>query len=103
MKLKLSDKYFILSILPQKGNFLNLLLIKEIKEKINLTEEVVDKYNIKVNGGKVLWDKSFDEDEFEIEFPDSEKHLIKSELITLDKNSELTPQLMNIYQKFTQE
>lgn len=66
MKLYLKDRIYLLSILPQKAiNYKTFSLKKELINKISITEEDKENYEIVTNGienNSVNWNSQYDQD-----------------------------------------
>jgi len=66
MKLTIQDRILIENILPKSGSFLNLKIIKSIRENLTFTEEEIKECKItevfvpELNATNVKWDVSKD-------------------------------------------
>lgn len=93
IKLTISDRMIIGSILPKEGDIKTNLIIKEIINKISLTENEIKKFNIKdmEKDGKfyTTYDQSAKDYKKEIDFSLLEKNEIKLCFEKLSKEKKL--------------
>lgn len=100
MKLTILNRILLLNNLPTKGNFTQLIVIKDIIEKIKITQEEIEKYSIKsTEEGKLTWKASEDSDK-EVKFTELEKKEIKSFLEEASKKNELTIDMLDLCKMF---
>ena len=97
--MKIIDRILIESILPHEGNYTDLIVIKDIKSKVSLTQDEIIKYEVKsLENGTIEWkNEGYDE---EIKFSELEKSIIKKALEKLNSENKLNFQLLNIYELF---
>ena len=99
MKLNLLERFTVLQILPQKGNFATLNIVRKLQEALAPSEEEFKKYEIKQDGDQTKWNKKGLE-EVEIQLGEKAIEIVVSTLKELDKENTLTPQHLTIYEKF---
>lgn len=101
MELKILDKIMITSILPFEGNIKTLIIVKDLKDKISLTQDELLKYDIQAteNGG-IKWNKEGEDAIFTIEFTELEKNEIKCALKKLDSENKLSIDMLRIVKLF---
>ncbi len=102
MKLNVLERVGLVGILPKEGDFTNLKLVRELREKIGFTPEENVKFGIVQKEGTVAWNEEGHKS-VEIELEDQEKELIKEVLLGIDKSKKLTEQLFTVYEKFVQD
>lgn len=91
MKFNLLEKIMISNILPAEGNIKTLMIIKDIKKKVELTQDDYKEYDINVMpNGTIRWSEKGSLAEFEIEFTELETIEIKLALQKLDKEKKLS-------------
>ena len=88
-KLKLLDRILLLNLLPEEGNLKTLIIVKDIRTKIVITQEEINKYKLEVNGGQITWDNKAGMETFEYKFTELERNEIKLALEQADKNKKL--------------
>jgi hypothetical protein len=103
MKLNISQRLNLPSLLPQKGGVVTLTLKGEIQDKLRLTSAEIEDWGVKEeqssNGFLVSWDTTKDTEK-EIEFTKSEIELIRGKLAELDKNGELDDVTFSFWKLF---
>lgn len=100
-KLQMIDRITLPSVLPTKGGFEKLIVVEDIKKKIMLTQEDIEKYTISSRGDKIFWTiPEGEQDEFEYEFTSLELSLLKEALKELDTKQELTTDMTGLYKLF---
>jgi len=108
MKLSVKDRFAIQRITPQQGTFDELIVAKDINDKIAFTQKDLEKYKmknitVKDEDGKdvtrVQWNEENEKGK-EVEFTDREKELILKGFEEIDKKKEATPDLITTYLLF---
>lgn len=99
MKLNLKERILLNSLLAEKGNFVEMILIEEIKNKIKVTSEDIKTCEIKQseNGGIVWNEKGFDEIEYD--FTIEEKNILKDTFKRLDDDKAITTDNFSVCKK----
>ena len=102
MKLTIPERIVLSTILPSKGNYLTLQLVRTLTEKLNLTQEEIEQAEVKdlPNGVIRCNQKKGDAIEKDIEVSEPELTVIKKELNDRDNKKELTVHQMSVYEKF---
>lgn len=99
MKLNTLERIVITDILPQRANFVELVIKNDIADKVNFKQEEIEKYGIKTEDSRISWES---EAELEVEFTDFEKNMIKDSLKKLDESKQLESRHVSLYKKFNQ-
>lgn len=97
--LGLADRFALLGLLPAEGSYITLKLIRDLGNKLGLSDAEHTKYNVKIEGNQVRWDLSGNEP-VEIEFGEAEAGLLSEALKKMDKDGKLEPKLLSVYEKF---
>lgn len=100
LKLKVIERIILSNICPPEDSFLNLVARKELLEKLTLTTEEVENFEVKEQNGSILWNEN-KEKEIVIKISDSEKEYLSSKLIKLNKDEKLNFNLIDVYKKIT--
>lgn len=102
VKLNLYERIVVMSLLPEKANFITWKVIKDLQMELAPTEEELNKvgYHILDNGSGATADNWLAVPEKEIIFGDIAKGLIVGALEKLDKEEKLTNDHFTVYQKF---
>jgi hypothetical protein len=99
MELKAWERIRLLSILPEKGSFINLKIVQNLKMRLSFSEEEQARLQFKDDGEKLMWNPDADVPK-EFHFGPKTKELIVAELKKLDKGNALDIQLMDLFEKF---
>jgi len=102
MKLNLLERFKILQMLPQEGNFVTLNIVKTLQENLAPTEEEFKKYEIIQEGEQTKWNEKGLEEK-EIVIGEKATDIIVEALEKLDKEKKITPQHITIYKKFIEK
>ena len=106
MKLDVVERIALQSVLPEVGNFTNLKLVREVKEKLSFTEAEHKKYKFNESiPGSVRWDNTLSAKEYfaEIDLGDIVVELIKTALKKLDSEEKLEDKHFSLYEKFVED
>ena len=99
-KLTLAERFGILGVLPDKGNFVTMKTLRELRENLMPSDEEVTKYGIKQVGQQIQWDQKFRDITKEFDLGKTAHRIIEDRLEELDKSKELTPNLISVFEKF---
>lgn len=102
MEIKIYERILLSTLLPKQGNYLELLQIKSVSEKIELKKEEIEKREIKFNDWAFTGKDWWIDEVIEIEFDKSEFQTIKTALKKLDEEKKLWMDTMSLYEKFCQ-
>ena len=104
--LLISERVQISFLLPDRSNITDQIIVKELRVKILPSVEEIEEYEIKTiivsdNLLRMEWDKEkVKTSNKEIEIVSSELNLIKSQIIKLDKQKEISKENLEICLKF---
>jgi hypothetical protein len=98
--LSLVDRVAMVNILPNEGNFIKMVIAKDIDEKISLKQFEITDYEVKVIDKGLAWNQKGIDARFEIEFTKAEIELIKEQLLLKDKENKINSDMVNIYKLF---
>lgn len=99
MKLNLMERFIILQILPQNGNFVTLNIIRKLQEQLAPSEDDIKNCEIVMTDTQTKWNKKGLE-EVEIHIGEKASDIIIDALKKLDEENKLTTQHLSIYEKF---
>jgi hypothetical protein len=97
MILNVPERIVLSQILPVTGSFLNLKLVREIKEELSFTQSEHEEIQFKQNGDQITWEK---DKEKEFEFNRVIYDLVVNSLKELDKQEKLEERHVSLYEKF---
>ena len=89
MKLTIKDRLLINELYPKESNLISQILVKDINEKVNITQNDIDKYNIKPEKNGLTWNVKKDKG-IEVGFTDKEIEFLKKQVERLDAESKIT-------------
>ena len=104
MKLQLTavERFGILGILPEKGNYLTLGQLRETREDLAFGDEEQKEYGISITpDGRAHITQA--EKKAEKDIPDTIYAMIKQKLTAMEKASDLTPDTITLYEKIILE
>lgn len=99
MELNILERFKILQILPQEGNFATLNIVRDLQTSLSPTEEEFKDFEIKQVGDQTSWNEKaivFKE----IKIGEKATDIIVEALEKLDKENKLTAQHISVYEKF---
>jgi len=104
MKFKTAERFNLLNILPEIGNFATLKILRDLREKLSLTEEENKKWKVAfINDGKrspfYTWNNEGEKANTEIKIGEKANDIIVEALKDLEKNNILPDTLFEVYEK----
>lgn len=106
MNLTVFERLIAIALLPDKGNYVTLRLMRELREKLSFSEEEIAKYGFRdgdeENGEdpmRTFWDETVDQNA-DIEFTSNEHKMISDALNQLDTKRSLTEDHFSLFEKF---
>jgi len=105
VRLTIVERISLLDLLPRQGNIVTLRLLADLRKKVALTGEEIEKYGVKQiqsEGGGVLvqWAPEFDKMRVDISMSDHEKGIVTRELTRLESAGQLTMNQLPLYEYF---
>ena len=99
MKLKVSERILLLSVLPKEANYVTMKVLDNLRMNLSYTEEELKKWDIDVNRETEM--VSWKEDgETDIPIGETATGIIVDELRKLDTQHKINSRTMPIYEKF---
>lgn len=102
MKLTFKERLIFNALYPQKGNLSEQILVQDISKKVQFTQEEIQDANYQVKGNLATWDDTKVK-ENEINFTGAELNFLKTRVDELDKNKEITQDILSLCQKIKGE
>lgn len=100
MELNIINRLQLVGVLPSEGDFLTLTVKKDILQKINLTQEEIEEWEVKPKeNGRIEWNTKKAK-EIDVVFSAPEGELIKSALVKLNNEKKLNDQTYGLYDMF---
>ena len=101
VELNLLNRIVLPSILKNEGKFEEMIVVKDIKKKISITQEEVKNFEIfTTKEGNMGWNEEGSKKIFEYEFTELEEKAIKEGLNKLNNESKLTEDHIELYKLF---
>lgn len=101
LNLSVQDRIYLLALMPVVDSIQNLLLKKEIKAKIQITEDESKEINLKVEASLATWDQSAKDKT--IELSKKELDYITSSMNRLSERSSFPEDMLNLYVKLSEQ
>ncbi len=110
MLLTLSERFALLGVLPQQGDFATLRIVRKLRESLSLNEQEYKEFDVHSAGqtmadgmivpeGRIAWNAKGQEPR-EIPIGEKATDVIAEALKALDKAKALTEQHIDLYDKF---
>jgi len=100
MNLNIQERLILGGVLPEKGNYTTMIAVKEIKDKIAITKEEIEKYQIVFTEQMVRWSDEGNAYEIDVDLGATLSTVINEALQAKNKANELTEQTISLYEKF---
>lgn len=101
--LSVSDRINFSTFFPDKGDLISLRLIRDIKEKIDFTQEEIVKLNLqahKTPQGSTMYTWNVDEEFIKsVEFTIKEIEMIQEQISLLDQRKEISFDILDLVEK----
>ncbi len=97
MLLKISERVALMTSLPEKGNFVTLKILGDLKAALGFTDEEIKRCKIVQTPQNIKWDG---DEEKDVEILPTQRVLICDALKALDQASALLPVHVSVYEKF---
>ena len=99
MNLSVLDRLMILKALPGEGDYASLKILTNLRMSLSFTEDEVKEFGLETtkDGAGTSWEKN---DEVEIPIGEKATDIIVDAFKRLDKQKQLLPEMMGVYEKF---
>lgn len=98
MRLNLKDRIVLPEVFPSEGTMQEQIVIRDIMNKIAITREEMESYNIRVEGSTYMFDPNVDTSK-EIEFSAGEYMLMQASCKKLDEEKRITQRILDVCMK----
>lgn len=95
LKLKFSDRVQFGVMYPQGTDILTAIILRDIQNKMTLSQPEVDKFKMKVDGGSMQWKNENDKAK-SISFTAPELRFLKDRVTELDKQKKVPLYLLDV-------
>ena len=98
MQLGVVDRFAILNVLPEHGDFTTLKIVRELREQLSFTEEEHARLDFQqTEDGRTVWRENL---EREYDFGKKAEGIIRDALSRANKQNKLTIDHLNVYEMF---
>jgi hypothetical protein len=99
VELSVWERFRLLNILPEKGSFVTLKLVRKLRESLSFTEEEMGLYDFKQDGERVMWNPDAPQVK-EFQFGPKTMNIISDALRAVDKRQMLDQTELVLFEKF---
>lgn len=101
MQLRIVDRFSLLGVLPEAGNFVTMKLIADLRSALGFSEDELKEAEIVVSPetGRVSWNGECALMK-DVDIGDATKSVVSGALKKLNDENKLTAQLLDIYEQF---
>lgn len=97
--LSVADRVVLLDILPPQGDITTIRIVRSLREALSFTEEEHEKLGITISDGRVTWKENASKD---VEIGMKAREIIASAFKQLDNQKKLSPQHIEMYERFVE-
>lgn len=99
--LNVAERLTLMGLLPKEGNFVTLKIIRNLSEKVGISQEEYIKFEIQEDpeANRVKWGPEGNKD-VELEFGEKEGDIISDSLRELNDSKKLEQAHFTLYEKF---
>lgn len=95
INLTLKERINFGALYPQKGNIVEQKLIRDIAEKIEISQGEMKEIELRATGTQVQWNEKKAKDK-KVEFTEMEMDLLKRQVRELDEKKEVTANILSL-------
>jgi hypothetical protein len=99
MELSLKNRLILLGVLPVQGNMVEMLVVKGIREVVDVLPTEAEAIGLKATGDRVQWDTA-KEVPLKVTFNEPETELVRKALTEMDAQRKLTLDHLDLYKLF---
>ncbi|KPK09552.1 MAG: hypothetical protein AMS20_00065 [Gemmatimonas sp. SG8_28] len=98
--LSVADRLALLSLLPEKGSLIHMRVVADLRTHLTFVEKELKEWGIvQLPDGSVRWDKQKAKNK-KVEIGNVARDVIKERLRDMDKNKQLGPEHVPIWDRF---
>jgi hypothetical protein len=99
MELSVWERFKLLQILPEKGDFITLKIVRKLREDLSFSEEEQAVFQFKQDGERMMWNPEADQFK-ELQFGPKATSIIIEALKAVDKRKMLDNSQLILFEKF---
>jgi hypothetical protein len=97
MEFTIPERVTLLGVLPAKGSFVEMAVIRELRAEAEFTDEEKEQGGVQTVGNKVMWTTNFSK---EIAIGQATKAVIVKALMKADEDERITTDMVPLYERF---
>jgi len=94
MKLGIKERLVFNQLYPRQSNLRDQIMVRDISKKVELTQDELKGLNVRPEGNSIRWDPGKGKPK-EVEFSDAELDFLRSRVDELDKQKQMTTDLVD--------
>lgn len=102
MKLNIQERLTLVNLIPEKGNFLTMSIVEELRLCLYPSEKEIKEFDLKQEGNILTWNEKGSK-RIEIKLTDSQKGFIMDKLEELSKENNLNFAQYSVYKRLKEE
>ena len=102
MNLSVKDRILLIAFLPKEGDLLTQILVKDVRNKTELTQKELLDCDFKVVDSGYVWDDKKAKNKV-VDFTGKELELLKSGVERLDKENKITQDILELCLKIKEQ
>jgi hypothetical protein len=95
-KIKLIERILLINLLPREGKITSLIIVKDLKEKMDISQDEIKKFNIQTVENGITINEVGNKKVFDYYLTELEKAEVKGLLTKLSNESKLPIELLDI-------
>lgn len=99
MELSVWERFKLLQVLPEKGDFVTLKIVRKLRESLSFSEDEMTLYDFKQDGERVMWNPDAPQSK-EFQFGPKATNIISEALKAVDKRKMLDQTEIVLFEKF---
>ena len=99
MELNVWERFKLLQVLPERGDYITLKVLRRLREDLSFSEEEMETYQFKQDGERVMWNPEVPQGK-EFAFGPKATEIIVEALQGVEKREMLDNALLVLFEKF---
>ena len=99
LTLNIKERVLLPDILPQQGNKLQQIIVRDLLSKSEFKPAEIEKYGLTFSHQGVAWNEKAKSASFDLELSDAEISILKEAAVNLDKEARVTQYNLSLIEK----
>ena len=95
LKLEFKERFTLKNLFPKTGNIIGQILVRDIGNKVDLTQDELTEYDVKIDKTLITWN-IIKAKAKKIELTEAELTFLKDQVDRIDKAEEITPEILSL-------